>query len=97
MENAIDIDPEELQEAAVELPEIFLELESLIPSIDSFIKHSEDAIDEAAEGSQTAEVLKLTHAPTTLANIFDHFAAVAADAARTLVELLKVGHIKTLD
>ena len=97
LENAIDIDPEELQEAAVELPEIFLELESLIPSIDSFIKHSEDAIDEAAEGSQAAEVLKLTHAPTTLANTFDHFAAVAADAARTLVELLKVGHIKTLD
>lgn len=97
LENAIAIDPEELQKAAVELPEIFLELESLIPSIDSFVKHSEGAIDEAEEGSQAAEVLKLTHAPTTLANIFDHFAAVAADAARTLVELIKVGHIKTLN
>ncbi len=96
LENAISLNPDDLRQAATDLPEIFAELESLAPSIDTYLKRADaDAIEDGAD-KQTAEILHLAATPTTIANIFDHFAGNADDAAKILVQLIKDGRIKLI-
>ncbi len=86
-----------LAEAASQLPEVFSELEAMLPSYDSFLKAAKNELTETDPETTTTRILKACQTPTPLANILERFPGKEAEAAKATVDLLKSEQVKTLN